>query len=199
MPEPTIPTFARNGNRNGNGLPSNFGNGARRNGNGNAPQQTNVNRVMNSSGFNRLSNMNKNGIPNYRNTNVVPVQVQVHVPTPSNSKKKSRPVKIKLLKQVIEDIKKKKLIARAKKLGGKNVVENKKNIIVKFIIKKIRPPAPKKKKNKKSVQEQAQVKDFVFKNTISVSASNGGGNQGIRPRNAQNMPRNYRNTTAVIP
>ena len=103
-------------------------------------------------------------------------------------KKKCRPVKMKLLKGVVSEVNKKKLIKQVKKLGKPDAKKQKKEELVKFIIRRIRPPAPKKKK--KRVQAPSPVKEnqgILFKNTLKV---NGAGNQGIRPANVRNTTRN---------
>ena len=95
---------------------------------------------------------------------------------------------MKLLRGVVSDVNKKKLIRQVKKLGKKDAKKEKKDELVKFIVRRIRPLAPKKKK--KSVQEPIKENQgLIFKNTLQVNGA-GTGNQGIRPANVRNTTRN---------
>jgi hypothetical protein len=108
---------------------------------------------------------------------------------------KTRPVKMKLLRQTVENVKKNKLIRQIKKLDkldGFKVITQRKNDIVKYIIKQIRPPY---KKPKKRAQGQAQLKEnnqLLFKNTV-IAGNYGARNENIRKRNAQNTGGGGRN------
>jgi hypothetical protein len=106
-----------------------------------------------------------------------------------NVKKRGRTVKMKLLRETVDNVKKNKLIKQVKKLGkvdGFKVITQRKNDIVKYIVKQIRPPY-KKKKSKKSGQEPPfkENTQIIFKNTV-VSNRYGTRNQNVRERNAQN-------------
>ena len=165
------------GNGNGNG---NMGNGLRRN-NGNVFGGN----MGNGNGLRR----NNNGQINFRNTfNILPQQQNQN----QNVKKRSRPVRMKLLKETVDNVKKKKLIKQIKKIGkvdGLKVITQKKKNIVKYIVKQIRPSA-KKPKKKQVVKANQQL---IFKNTLTRSPNvngifqrNGTRNTNVRQGNAQN-------------
>ena len=125
-------------------------------------------------------------------------------PSPPQKRARARPVRVKVLKNVVKDIKKKKLVARVKKLNTEKVVEKiikkNKNSIIKFLIKKIRPPYKKKKSSSQGPvnQPQPQPQNIVFKNTLTV-IPNARGNRNVRPGNVQNMRGGYNNTKAYVP
>ena len=107
---------------------------------------------------------------------------------PGTPKKRCRSVKMKLLKGVVSDVKKNKLVTQVRKLGKKDAKKQKKDELVKFIIRRIRPPVPKKKKKR----VQAPIKEnqpLIFKNNLQVNGL-GAGNQGVRPPNVRNTTRN---------
>ena len=143
---------------------------------------------LNNGGMSRLNNSGVVAAPfNNRNMRVRNVY---NMPT----KKKCRPVKMKLLKGVVSDITKKKLVSQVKKLGKKDAKKQKKDELIKFIVKRIRPPASKKKKTKKSVQPPPvkENKGILIRNKLNIPGYNvsGTGNQGIRQTNVRNTSRN---------
>jgi len=143
-------------------------------------------------------------------------------------KKRSRPVRMKLLKETVDNVKKNKLVKQVKKLGksdGLKVITQKKKNIVKYIVKQIRPPA---KKTKKRAQRpppppppQPPInilpltpapypvkanQQLIFKNTIvggngTRNQRNGTRNQNVRQPNAQNtgVRRNNNRTNPLPP
>ena len=169
-------------NRNNGGLLGNNRNNGGLLGNGTLPR--NNGKRINNGGMGASSQLN------FRNTfNIQPQQQQ------QQQKKRGRPVRMKLLKETVDNVKKNKLVKQIKKLGksdGLKVITQKKTNIVKYIVKQIRPPAKKAKKNKKSVQSQIQVPDplkanqqVIFKNTILGNGTFPPGN-GSRPSNRRN-------------
>ncbi len=120
-------------------------------------------------------------------------------------KKRSRPVRMKLLKETVDNVKKNKLVKQVKKLGksdGLKVITQKKKNIVKYIVKQIRPPAKKTKKRAQRPPPQPPIniipltpapapapapvkanQQLIFKNTIV------GGN-GTFQRNGTQLQRN---------
>jgi hypothetical protein len=128
--------------------------------------------------------------------------------------KSSRPVRMKLLKETVDNVKKKKLIKQIRKLGKKDfekIIKQSKSKIVKYIVKEIRPPAKKTKKRAQSPQRQLKENQHVsFKNTFVSNDTyqrnglliprqrNGNGNQGIRPPNATNK-KQYNYNPAPFP
>jgi len=160
--------FGRNnGGLGGNGLPRN---------NGGLPRN-NVGLPRNNGGLPR----NNGGLPrNYGGP--------ANFFEPGTPKKRCRSVKMKLLKGVVSDVKKNKLVTQVRKLGKKDAKKQKKDELVKFIIRRIRPPVPKKKKKR----VQAPIKEnqpLIFKNNLQVNGL-GAGNQGVRPPNVRNTTRN---------
>jgi hypothetical protein len=129
----------------------------------------------------------------------------------STKKAKSRPVRMKLLKETVDSVKKKKLIKQIRKLGKKDfekIIKQSKSKIVKYIVKEIRPPAKKTKKRAQSPQSQLKENQHViFKNTFignepfqrnGTRQRNGNGNQGIRQANATNK-KQYNYNPAPFP
>jgi hypothetical protein len=194
----TSPNTPRGGNNIGfrqNFTPNTTNNNVRRNNfaNNNVRRNnfTNNNVRRNNTANNNVRRRNLNFVNTVNYTNSVPSQRQ----RPQQQIMKTRPVKMKLLKQTVEDVKKNKLIKQIKKLGkvdGFKVITQRKNDIVKYIVKQIRPPY---KKSKKSAQGQAQLKEnnqILFKNTV-VAGNYGTRNENIRKRNAQNTGGGGRN------
>ena len=204
----------------GNGtLPRNNG-GMNLLGNGTLPRNNGGMNLLGGNGTRRNNGGNRQ--LNFRNTfNIQPQQQQ------QQQKKRGRPVRMKLLKETVDNVKKNKLVKQIKKLGksdGLKVITQKKTNIVKYIVKQIRPPAKKSKKNKKSAQSPAPVKanqQVIFKNTIlgngtfppgngvrrnngafqrngTFPPGNGTRNQNVRQPNAQNTGFR-RNNTAAFP
>jgi hypothetical protein len=118
-----------------------------------------------------------------------PNQQQQKTPT----KRRARPVRMKLLRKTVDNVKKTKLVKQVKKLGkpeGLKLISGTKSKLVKYIVKQIRPPY---KKPKKRVQAPSPIKEnkqLLFKNTL-VAGNYGATNQGLRPGN---VPGNQRNT-----
>ena len=168
--------------------PMNFGNNANRN----TFPKNNMNRGLNR---NTLPKNNMNRGFNRNTTSTL-----VHV-----KKARSRPVRMKLLKETVDNVKKKKLIKQIKKLGKKDtdkIIKQSKSKLVKYIVKEIRPAV---KKTKKSVQRlPVNLKEdqhVLFKNTFVSNngrARNGTGNQGLYTGNAQNT-RRYAYNAAPVP
>jgi hypothetical protein len=104
---------------------------------------------------------------------------------------------MKLLRQTVDNVKKTKLVKQLKKLGkpeGLKLITGRKNKLVKYIVKQIRPPYKKPKKSAQGLSTKAaspikENKQLLFKNTF-VAGNYGTTNQGIRPRNVQDNQRN---------
>jgi hypothetical protein len=196
-------------NRNRNlGVPSNANRNRNMNRNRNLGVPSNAN--MNTGGVPANMNRNRNlGVPSNANRNLFtppPMNENLFKQQPRRvtivtKTQRSRPVRVKLLKDVVRDIKKKKLVARVKKLNSEKVIEKlvkkNKNSIIKFLIKKIRPPYKKKKSRSQGQNQQTQQRqEIVFKNTLNINAT---GNRGVRQGNVQNMRGGYNNTKAYVP
>ncbi len=178
--------------RNNNGIPRNNGGlGLPRNNNG-IPRNNNggLGLPRNNNGIPRNNNGGL-GIPR-NNNGGIQIKYVGNGNGNGGKKKRCRPVKLKLLKGVVSDVNKKKLVSQVKKLGKPDAKKQKKDELVRFIIKRIRPPIPKKKKKRVLEPPVKENHGIIFKNTLQV---NGTGNQGIRPPNVRNTPRN----TGFIP
>jgi hypothetical protein len=121
----------------------------------------------------------------------------------ATTRRRARPVRMKLLRQTVDNVKKTKLVKQIKKLGkkeGLGLISGRKSKLVKYIVKEIRPPY-KKKKSKKSVQAPSPVKEnrqLLFKNTL-VAGNYGTTNQGLRTGNVPSNQRNNRPQQTFVP
>jgi hypothetical protein len=155
-------------------------------------QTTNLGFGNNQGGLVKLNNSTTRGL----NMNLFAPQ---NTSTTTTIKRRARPVRMKLLRQTVDNVKKTKLVKQIKKLGkkeGLGLINGKKNKLVKYIVKQIRPPY-KKKKSKKSVQAPPvkENRQLLFKNTL-VAGNYGATNQGLRPGN---VPGNQRNVAGNRP
>ena len=154
-----------------------------------------------------IGNNRNMGIGRNRNRNMVigNNKMMIFNNLVSTKKAKSRPVRMKLLKETVDNVKKKKLIKQIRKLGKKDfekIIKQSKSNIVKYIVKEIRPQAKKTKKRAQSPQRQVKENQHVtFKNTFVSNEPfrrNGNGNQRIRPANATNK-KQYNYNPAPFP